>query len=174
MKILVTAASRHGSTQMIGDCIREELEASRCRAVLIDPDMVVDLSEFDAVVLGSAVYKGRWLKSARKLAQRLEGQLRGKPVWLFSSGPIGDPATLTTASADALALMQRIGAREHRVFAGRLARELLGIGERFSLRGAGAPSGDYRSWLEVGRWARSIAASVHEQEPVAGPETHAA
>jgi hypothetical protein len=47
---------------------------------------------YDAVVLGSAVYAGHWLKPARALADRCAAALRARPVWLFSSGPVGDPA----------------------------------------------------------------------------------
>src|SRR5574338_1050632 len=86
MKVLVAAASRHGSTEMIADCIHEELEYGGCQADLADADSVTSIADYDAVILGSAVYSGHWLKGARKLAGRLETELRGKPVWLFSSG----------------------------------------------------------------------------------------
>jgi len=44
------------------------------------------------VVLGSAVYLGQWMKPARELAERSAGAIASRPVWLFSSGPIGEPA----------------------------------------------------------------------------------
>jgi hypothetical protein len=61
--------------------------------------------------LGSAVYLGRWLPSARWVARRFEAQLRERPVWLFSSGPV----TLSAIEADASpmhadALVERTGA----------------------------------------------------------------
>ena len=34
---------------------------------------------------------GSWMRPARKLAQRLQTAGNGRPVWLFSSGPVGDP-----------------------------------------------------------------------------------
>ena len=164
MKVLVTAASRHGSTQMIADCIREELEAAGCRVHLADPDSVADVEEYDAVVLGSAVYAGHWLKPARKLAQRLEFDLRGKPVWLFSSGPVGEPAKPAGSPIDAIEWSGRLHAQGHEVFTGRLDREQLGFGERLVVRAVDAPNGDYRSWLVIGRWARSIATALKAME----------
>jgi len=161
MKVLVAAASRHGSTELIADCIHEELEYSGCQAELADPDGVTSLADYDAVVLGSAVYAGHWLKPAKRLVTRLEGQLRGKPVWLFSSGPISGRANLSEPPADAAEISARLGAKEHRVFDGRIERDQLGFGERLRLRGAA--SSDDRDWLEIGRWARSIATSLHEQ-----------
>jgi menaquinone-dependent protoporphyrinogen oxidase len=46
---------------------------------------------YDAVVLGSAVYLGNWMKPAKEFAVREAAALAAVPVWLFSSGPIGSP-----------------------------------------------------------------------------------
>jgi menaquinone-dependent protoporphyrinogen oxidase len=164
MKVLVSVASRHGSTLQIAECIREELEALGMRAHVVEPDMVVDLSRYDAVVLGSAVYSGRWLAPARKLAARLAPELRQRPLWLFSSGPIGDPAKPLQPSAEALELARTLNARDHQVFNGRLNRDMLGLTERAVVRIVGAASGDYREWLEIGAWARGIADTLIAEE----------
>ena len=161
MKVLVTVASRHGSTEMIGDCIREELEATGVKAHLLEPELVGELDQYDAVVLGSAVYGGRWLKAARNLARRFEAELRRKPVWLFSSGPIGDPARPLQPPADAIELTHRLSAMDHQVFEGRIERDNLGVGERLAVRSLGAPSGDYRQWPAIAAWARRISRSLH-------------
>jgi len=166
MKVLVTVASRHGSTSLIGDAIREELAATGVKAHLIDPELVTDISEYDAVVLGSAVYAGRWLKPARAFAKRFDAALTRKPVWLFSSGPVGEPPTPTRPAAEALELAQRLGARDHHVFEGRIERDLLGLGERFRI--ANLPSGDFRPWVAITVWTRRIAASLKSEiEPAA-------
>lgn len=160
MKVVVAAASRHGSTEMIADCIHEELEYGGCQADLMDADSLTSVAEYDAVVLGSAVYDGHWLKSARKLASRLEAQLDGKPVWLFSSGPVGALARGAAAPSDAAEIARRLHAKDHRVFPGRVERDKLGVGERFRLRTSGGANGDDRDWIEIGRWARTIAAAL--------------
>jgi menaquinone-dependent protoporphyrinogen oxidase len=160
MKVLVTVATRHGSTWMIGDAIREELVAAGVQAHLLEPELMAEIDQYDAVIIGSAVYGGRWLKPARKFVLRFERQLRAKPVWLFSSGPTGDPARPTEPPAEALDIAERLNARDHQVFEGRLERDVLGIGERTAVRVAGAQSGDYRSWVAITIWARRIAASL--------------
>lgn len=164
MKVVVSAASRHGSTEMIADCIHEELEYRGCQAYLMDPDSLTSLEDYDAAVLGSAVYRGHWLKPARKLVTRLEGQLRQMPVWLFSSGPVGgfDPEAPPT---DAVDIATRLCARDHRVFPGRLDRDLLSFSERLRLRGSGAENGDDRDWIEIGRWAHTIADTLRADGP---------
>ena len=164
MKVVVAAASRHGSTEMIADCLHEELEYAGCPAYRMDPDSLTSVADYDAVILGSAVYEGHWLKPARKLAVRLENELRGKPVWLFSSGPVGsiDP---DAPPVDAVEVAGRLGAREHRVFPGRVEQDQLSFGERLGVRRLGGRSEDDRDWIEIGRWARSIAKTLLAEEP---------
>src|SRR5215212_4334828 len=91
MKVLISAASRHGATLEIAEALKTEVEASGVEVDLIAPERVVDVTPYDAVIIGSAVYAGRWLAAARELIDREVTQLSAKPVWLFSSGPIGDP-----------------------------------------------------------------------------------
>jgi menaquinone-dependent protoporphyrinogen oxidase len=160
MKVLVSVASRHGATDMIGDCIREELEATGVTAHQLEPGMVADISQYDGIVIGSAVYGGRWLRPARKLVDRYEAQLRTKPVWLFSSGPLGDPPRPSQPPAEGLELTRRLNAIDHQVFEGRLERDTLGIGERLAVRAMHAPTGDYREWPAITAWARSISAAL--------------
>jgi len=90
MRVLVTAASRHGSTAEIAEAIATGLTRRGADAEAIPIDEVDGLEGFDAVVLGSAIYMGRWLKPARKFAEAHAAELSQRPVWLFSSGPLGD------------------------------------------------------------------------------------
>jgi menaquinone-dependent protoporphyrinogen oxidase len=163
MKVLVTVASRHGSTMLIGDAIREELAAKGITTHLVEPDLVRDITPYDAVVLGSAVYGGRWLAPARKFVDRFAAELVRKPVWLFSSGPIGDPAKPTQPPAEAMALTQRLNARDHQVFEGRLDRDQLSFGERATVRVVGAESGDFRPWTAITVWALAIASELESE-----------
>lgn len=61
MKVLVTVATRHGSTAEIADVIVRVLHLRGLDADEVHPGSVHDISGYDAVVLGSAVYAGRWL-----------------------------------------------------------------------------------------------------------------
>lgn len=165
MKVLVTVASRHGSTSMIGDAIREELVATGVTTHMVEPELVTDISPYDAVVLGSAVYAGRWLKPARAFAKRFEAELARKAVWLFSSGPIGEPPKPTQPAADALELADRLGARDHQVFEGRIEPAVLSVIERATVRMVGAEAGDYRPWVAITVWARRISSTLKAEAP---------
>jgi menaquinone-dependent protoporphyrinogen oxidase len=167
MKVLVTAASKHGATWEIALAVRDGLLETGVQAEAAEPAEVTDLDGFDAVVLGSGVYAGSWLEPAKRLAARHEDELRGRAVWLFSSGPVGDPPMPDTEPADAAELLASIGAVDHRVFAGRLERKRLGLAERAVVAALRAPEGDFRDWDAVRAWAADIARHLSQRFPSA-------
>lgn len=163
MKVLVTAASRHGATAEIAGAIAGALREAGLDADLVAPEEVDDVAPYEAVVLGSAVYAGRWLEPARRLAQRHHAALTERPVWLFSSGPIGRPLQPTEEPRDGVDFLRQLGAREHRVFAGRLVHEELGWVERTITGMLKAPDGEFRDWGAIRAWAGQIARSLQRR-----------
>jgi menaquinone-dependent protoporphyrinogen oxidase len=157
MQILVTVASRHGATAEIGSAIAAVLRADGHSVDEAAPDEVVDLSGYDAVVLGSAVYTAHWLPAARDFAVRLAAPLRDRDVWVFSSGLATQPAASANSPHELLALMQDVGAIGHRAFAGRLLRSELAFAERAIIAGARAKEGDHRDFAAVEEWGHQIA-----------------
>jgi len=175
MRLLVTAASRHGSTAEIATELGKALRGALpgVGVDVVPPTRVGDLADYDAVIVGSAVYFGRWLSEARWQVTAHAEELRQRPVWLFSSGPVGDPSLPATEPSDAAELVAEIGAREHVVFPGALHRELLGARERLAVRLVRADDGDYRDWAAVRAWADRIAADLRTRAVLAGvPSTY--
>lgn len=160
MNILVTAASRHGATDGIADAIADELRAAGFDVERHAPRDVEDASRYGAVVLGSGVYAGRWIGDARRFTERHHAALRSRPVWLFSSGPIGEPLAPLEESTDGTRLFRELGARDHRTFAGRIDSAELGFVERTITRMVKAPNGDFRDWEAVRSWAHEIAGTL--------------
>jgi menaquinone-dependent protoporphyrinogen oxidase len=162
VRVLVSAASRHGATeeiaQEIGKVLRGALPGSTVDVIPLDQVGTVD--GYDAVVLGSAVYMGRWLEPARTLAGSHAQALAGRAVWLFSSGPVGDPPKPDAEPVDVAELRRLTAARDHRVFPGRIDRHELGFAERAVVRAVRASEGDFRDWPAVREWAAEIAAIV--------------
>jgi menaquinone-dependent protoporphyrinogen oxidase len=157
MKVLVSAASRHGSTTEVATAIADALRARGVDALLAAPDAVESLAGIDAAVIGSAIYLGRWLEPARDLVERHREALRRMPVWLFSSGPVGDPPKPADDPIDVPPLLALVNAREHRDFAGFVDRHRLGLAERAIMAAVRAPEGDFRPWAEIEAWAAGIA-----------------
>jgi menaquinone-dependent protoporphyrinogen oxidase len=121
---------------------------------------VADVSGYAAVVLGSAVYFGHWLQEARDLLLRCAVALWDRPVWLFSSGPVGVPERPPDALLDVDEEVRLARAREHRVFPGRLERHRLALPERAMVAALRAPEGDFRPWAAAEEWGESIGAAL--------------
>src|SRR4051794_9657417 len=90
--VLVTFASKHGSTAEIAERIAETLSTCGLQVDCMEAGEVESLAGYDAVILGSAVYMRRWRREARKFLHRFADDLAQRPFWVFSSGPVGDPA----------------------------------------------------------------------------------
>lgn len=166
MRVLVAVASRHGATREIGERLAgwlpgtESGRALGLMAVAEEAGHAADPAGFDAVLVGSAVYAGRWLESARDYVSAHAHALRSRSVWLFSSGPIGAPPFPPDEPSDVHPLSQLVGARGHRVFPGRLDKEVLTVGERAMVTAMRAPLGDFRDWPAVRAWAEEVAAAL--------------
>lgn len=164
--MLVTWASKHGSTSEIAAAVAlglQDCDAGRAGGLVasaVPVEQQPDPTGFDAVVLGSAVYVGRWREEARHYAAEHATALRSRPVWLFSSGPIGEPPFPSDEPYDAEPLSQLVAARGHRVFPGRLDKQLLSFGERAMVTAMRAPVGDSRDWAAVASWAEEIAVAL--------------
>lgn len=161
MRVLVVVASRHGATAGYGEAIADVLRARGIEAGVFRPQAAPDPAGFDAVVVGSAVYTGHWMADARDWLARNADTLRARPVWLFSSGPVGDPPLPAAEGAVTLGdLPERVGAREHRLFPGRLERHRLGFVERALMSAVHAAEGDFRDWHALDAWTAEIAEAL--------------
>jgi len=162
MNILVTAASKEGATTEVAESIAEVLRERGLDVTVAAPEHVHGVRRYDAFVIGSAVYMGHWLEPATDLLRRSGGRMSGRPVWLFSSGPVGDPnrTLVQKMGADPVelpTLLAQTNAREHRMFAGKLAKEKMSRIRRFSLSILPGFDGDWRNWAEIEQWASTIA-----------------
>ncbi len=174
-RVLVVVASRHGATAEIADLLVHDLmagpEASRAEltAHAVDAGSAPPPDRYDAVLLGSAVYAGRWLPPARDYAVQHAATLRRRPVWLFSSGPIGDPPFPDDEPHDVAAIGRSLRSRGHVSFPGRLDPARLGFGERAMVRAMRAPVGDFRDPAAVRAWAERVAGALTASTAPAAP-----
>lgn len=157
--VLIAVASRHGSTAeiagRIGRRLREELPAPRWHVQVEDADAIDTIEGYDAVVLGSAVYVGRWLKSARTLLRKAE-VAPPAGLWLFSSGLATAPQHDAPGAA-AVRAAERLGAKGLVTFPGRIEPGSLGPAEHLLTTATHVADGDFRDWDAVDAWARGIA-----------------
>lgn len=160
MRVLVSAASKHGSTREIAAVVAQALEAAGITCDVVEPADVATASGYDAVVVGSAVYIGQWLPEARDLVDRLADQLRDVPVWLFSSGLADQPSKRGNSAPATTARVESLGARGHRHFPGKLDVLQLSLAERATILAARGKYGDNRDMDAVRAWGEGIAAEL--------------
>lgn len=158
MTVLVAYASKHGSTQGIAERITEKLRQMGKQAEARQVDTVKDLGSYEAFVIGSAIYYGSWMKEATEFVHRNQAALAGRPVWLFSVGPLGTEVKDAEQQPKEMAEFQEtIKPRDHRVFFGALDHNRLSFTERMVVKAVRGPEGDFRDWQAIDAWAESIA-----------------
>ncbi len=159
--VLVAYASKHGMTAEIAAKIGETLRQSGLQADVMPVKNVRDLATYKAVVLGSAVYIAMWRKEMVIFLQENEVALSQRPLWVFSSGPLGegDPLELLHGWRFPEAqrpLVERIKPRDIAVFHGAIDLKKMTIFEKWVLKRVKARTGDFRDWEAITRWAAGV------------------
>jgi menaquinone-dependent protoporphyrinogen oxidase len=179
MTTLVAFASKHGGTRGIAERIAERLQAAGLEAELVPVGRVRDLTAYDAVILGSALYMFHWMSEARSFASQNRGVLSRKPLWLFSSGPLElvdkqGRDQLEVSGPSEIDDLRRLDPRDHQIFFGAWSREYRPVGfmERFvnlmPAARAAFPESDLRDWPRIEAWADGIAAEIRALPKSAG------
>lgn len=160
MHVLVTYGTKMGGTAEIAKRIANTLTDENFSATLRPARDVEHPEEFDAVVLGSAVYSLRWRRDAVRILKTLTRAGFTRPIWLFHSGPIGDeqandpqkfPAKVMKLAAD-------LDVRDRITFGGRLPEDASGFIARSMVKQGRA--GDWRDFSQIEVWAKEIAAEL--------------
>jgi menaquinone-dependent protoporphyrinogen oxidase len=159
-RVLVAYGTRNGSTAGIADMIALALHGEGLHADVRAAAKVRDVGGYDAVILGGALYGGRWHRDARRFARRHAAALRDRPVWLFSSGPLSDAADKTDIPPvpQAAKSARQLGARQHVTFGGQLTEQAKGFVARAMVRNG--RGGDFRNPQRIAAWAQTIASQL--------------
>jgi len=156
--ILVAYASKYGATAEIAEKIGEVLRQAGLQADVLPVDGIRDLNAYQAVILGSAVYIGKWQKEAEAFLKINEKILADRPVWLFSSGPTetGDPVELLNGwrlPATLQPVVDRIQPCDIAVFHGCTNPDKLNFIQKWVIKSIlKKPLGDFRDWEMIVTW----------------------
>jgi menaquinone-dependent protoporphyrinogen oxidase len=165
IKVLVTYATKHGATAEIAEKIGQVLKGAGLQADVLPVTKVKDIKQYSAVIAGSAIYIAMWRKEFLRFLVSNEKVLAGMPVWLFSSGPMGegDPVELSQGwrfPESQRELIDAIKPREVAVFHGSINPQKMGFLEKWVIKNVKAPTGDFRNWEAITKWAGGIAAEL--------------
>ncbi len=164
-QVLVAYGTKHGATAEIAERIGEVLRQAGLAADVVAAQNVTDVSRYQAVVLGSGVYAGQWVKAAVSFLEANEKALTERPVWLFSSGPTGEGDAVELLKGwryptNLQPLVDRIHARDMAVFHGVIDPKKISLFEKGIVRMVKAPTGDFRKWEVIEAWATAIAGAL--------------
>lgn len=159
MRVLVTYGSTRGGTEQLAAVVADDLRDEGFPVDLLPPRKVRALDEYGAVIVGGALYASRWHKEARRFVRRHARELRGRPTYFFSSGPLDDSASQAPIQEvkGVHALMRRVNARDHVTFGGRLAPDAKGFPASAMAK---KKAGDWRDPTQVKAWVHGIAAQL--------------
>ena|SRR5664280_682513 len=172
MKTVVVYASKYEFTKGIADFIAEKLQQNGILTEVREVKAVLDLECFDAIVIGSALYMGHWMKESTEFVRRNSTTLADHQVWLFSSGPLGTETKdaqgrdliVGAQPKEIIEFMEAIHPRDHHVFFGGLDSSKLSLAHRMIRKlpaeHAILSEGDFRDWKDIEVWAMSIARAL--------------
>src|SRR4051812_39306542 len=148
MRVLVAYATQYGATRDIAERIAQVLTEEGLQPTVRAVDHNLSLTGFDALVVGSAIHAGHWLKPAGEFLARHADEFELRPLWLFSSGPIGDAADKPQPDPKEVdSYLDAHPARGHVVFGGAFDRSSTAYGGWFERAvGRFIPEGDFRNW----------------------------
>ena len=156
-KVLIAYGTKHGSTEEVARAIGETLHALGLEAEVLPAARVEDVTPYDGVVVGGALYMGRWHPEALHFVERHRATLATMPVAVFAMGPRTleeqEVEGSRTQLAKALAKVTEIDPYAVTVFGGVVDPRTL----RFPLNRM--PASDARDWDAIRAWAGEIAAA---------------
>lgn len=176
MKILVAYSSKSRSTKGIAEFIGEKIREKGLKVDVLKVEQVGNSLDYDAFIIGSAVYMHHWMKEARKFVAENKSILSSRPLWLFSSGPLGkekmdsngrdqlDPSV--SGPNEFEEMVRELHPRDHRIFFGAFDPKNLDFLSRQFFKSSSVreatPIGDFRDWKEIEVWSLGIAHSLEE------------
>ncbi len=167
-QVLVAYATKHGSTIEIAQKIGDVLKTAGLQVSVLPAEKVTDVTPYEGIVLGSAVYEGKWRKEAVQFLEDYNEELTKIPVWLFSSGPAGKGNPVDLAHGwhfpdEQLPIADHIHARDLALFNGVIDMDKLNFAEKVMVKNFNTPGGDFRDWNAINQWAVSIAAALRPE-----------
>lgn len=165
-KILVTYATRAGSTISVAHKIGYSLRAQHFVVDIKPVKLVEDIEQYDAFVIGSAIRFGGWLPEAIDFVKDNLWYLIDYPVIYYTTCitlAVDTPENRETVAQYIEPIRQILKPVEEGYFAGSLDMKSLSLPVRMLARGINAPRGDFRNYDDIHQWALGLVPLLQSQ-----------
>jgi len=158
-KVLVAYASRAGSTGGVAEAIAKTLcENGASVDVRLAKD-VSDVSAYQAVVVGSAIYMGQWMGEAVEFVEKNRAALGQRPTAYFcvcSTLREDTPENRRTVTAYLDGVRAKVQPVSEGLFAGALDYSKQSFLYRMIVKAMKASEGDWRNWDAIRAWSKEL------------------
>ena len=161
-RILVAYASRYGSTAGVAEAIGEVLCRLGHQVDVRQAGKVKEVSPYQAAIIGSAIYAGKWLDEATELVKAQQPALARLPTAYFLACLTMKDDT-PQARAKSLAYLDPLRKEAPAVlplavglFPGAVDFKKMSFVHRAMLKAMGAPEGDFRDLAAVKAWSSQL------------------
>ncbi len=158
-RILVTYATRNGSTAEIAQVIGRELVSAGHAVDVTEIKKVSTLAGYAAIVIGGPLYMGSVDSAVGKFVEKNYEQLLKLPVAAFVAGLAPknpDPGAIEAAMAALRKSLGPVTPVSSVLFAGKLDPATVNFVMRKFLEMAKIPAGDFRDWDTIAAWAQEL------------------
>lgn len=170
MRVLIAYATSTGSTKSIAERISARLsDEPNVNITLLPISEAGDITSFDALIIGSCIHMGSWIKPAKRFVSANAAVVRAQkmPVWAFSVGcPNAEDSAKKEGDDIRKVIEKDIQLKNHEVLAGYWRKEDWNPLMRCLWSCFGVRWGDYRDWEAVDRFADRTGQELNDQ-PVA-------
>jgi menaquinone-dependent protoporphyrinogen oxidase len=166
--ILVSYATRYGATQEVAETITAELREAGFEVELQPMSEIKRLDNYSAVVLGAAIYNGRWHPGAHQFLSQQQEALSQRPVAIFALGP------LSTSDAAMLRSRRQLDKELEKypwlkpatleMFVGKIDPAKLSFFDRLV-----TSASDHMDWEAVRAWANALPTQLQQVEELFHP-----
>lgn len=158
-KILIAYASKAGSTIEIANYLGNILHEKGISADVLPVEKISDISQYQSVILGSAIRVGKILPEAMKFVENNQVELKNKRFGIF--------IVCMTLSQDTeenrkivsdylIPVRALVKPDSEGFFAGVMDLNKLNLLEKMIMKAMKTPVGDFRKWDQVEAWSGNL------------------
>jgi len=164
-RLLVAYASKYGSTGGVADAIGKELCSKDVAADTVLIKNANNIGSYHGVIIGGAVYMGKWMSEAVDFVKQNKDILCKVPVAYFLVGMTlarhpekrAEVLSYMDPILKAVPEMKPVGIG---TFAGAMDYNNLSWINKKIMKSKGSPEGDFRDWNAIRSWAGDLASRL--------------